>query len=94
MVRRYPNGDHEKRIGQYMGNSEAHAITVGLVRNIQTGSVSPQFHVIYDDSVETVHSSEDSKPLIWEELLTFSSFRNDHDVEEGVKELQDEWLDE
>jgi hypothetical protein len=39
-----------------------HASTVGLVRNLQTGSITPQFHMVYDAFFETVHSDEAEQP--------------------------------
>ena len=39
-----------------MDASPLHASTVGLIRNLQTPSITPQFHAVYDDFFETVHS--------------------------------------
>jgi hypothetical protein len=69
-----------------------HASTVGLVRNLQTGSITPQFHMVYDDFFETVHSEEGQEPEKWGELLEFGRFKSDYDDEDYVPELSDEWL--
>jgi len=37
------------RIGINLGYSPRHAHSVSLILNIETGSVSPQFHCMYDD---------------------------------------------
>ena len=37
-----------------MGKSLDHASSVGLLRNLRTGYVSPQYHVLYDNYFETV----------------------------------------
>ena len=37
-----------------MRGSLQHASFVGLIRNLRTGYVSPQYHVIYDKIIETV----------------------------------------
>jgi hypothetical protein len=87
-----PKWDPRSRRGQYMGVSPMHASTVGLVRNLQTGSITPQFHVVYDDFFETVHSEEDQEPKEWVELLQFSRFKSDYDEEGDVPELAYEWL--
>ena len=58
-----------------MGLSALHASTVGIVRNLETGRLSPQFNVIYDDNFETVHTDIDSQPLLWEELLTTITYK-------------------
>jgi hypothetical protein len=36
---------------------------VPLVLNIESGHISPQFHVIFDDKFETVHSLPSNQPL-------------------------------
>jgi len=38
-----------------------------MIRNLNTYHVSPQFHVMYDDLFETVHSNEESPPApeVW-----------------------------
>ena len=41
------------RVGVYLGNSPRYARSVGLILNITTGLVSPQYHVTYDDDFET-----------------------------------------
>ena len=34
---------------QYLGVSPVHAESVGLIRNLKSGYISPQFHVVYND---------------------------------------------
>jgi hypothetical protein len=80
------------RRGQYVGNSPMHASTVGLSRNLQTGSITPQFHLVYDDYFKTVYSREDQEPENWGELLRFNRFQSEYDEEDYVPELPDEWL--
>jgi hypothetical protein len=41
------------RVGLYLGPSPQHARSVHLVLNLETGFVSPQFHVSFDDHFET-----------------------------------------
>ena len=41
---------------------------IGLLRNIQTGSISPQFHVVFDELFSTVHSLDEDDPT-WVELF-------------------------
>ena len=40
------------RRGMFLGFSDAHSTTVGLIRNLRTEYISPQFHVVYDDEEE------------------------------------------
>ena len=50
----FPKWKERSRVGIYLGRSPNHASTVPLVLNTQTGLVSPQYHVIYDDHFDTV----------------------------------------
>jgi hypothetical protein len=86
-----PKWTPRSRKCQYVGASPLHASTVGLVRNLQTGNISPQFHVVYDDYFETVHAT-DTEPAVWKELVSFQTFRSEYDDEDYVPELGDEWL--
>jgi hypothetical protein len=77
-----------------MGFSPLHASTVALARNLSTGHISPQFHVVYDDYFETVHSNGDDPPDEWNELVTVQSLHSniDEDDPDHLPELADEWL--
>lgn len=46
------------RIGIYLGSSPRHSRTVALILSLQTGHVSPQFHVTVDDFFETMRTDE------------------------------------
>ena len=48
---------HRSRVGVHLGWSPLHAATVALVLSLQTGRVSPQFHVQLDPAFQTVKSS-------------------------------------
>ncbi len=88
-----PKWDPRSRRGQYMGASPMHASTVGLVRNLQTGRISPHFHLVYDDFFETVHADASAEPDEWPELLMWSTFRSYfEDDPDYSPELEDEWL--
>ena len=45
-----------------MGLSPAHTSTVPLVLNLDTGAITPQFHVVFDDWFTTVTTSVDDLP--------------------------------
>ena len=59
-----PNWDHRTRLGQYLGKSEKHTSTVGLIRNISTWYLSPQFHVVYDNKFQTVMGVDEDNDVI------------------------------
>ena len=45
-----------------IGFSKMHSTQVGLVLNLLTGSISPQFYVVFDDMFSTVMSSTAADP--------------------------------
>ena len=54
--KKIPKWDPRARLGMFLGFSPLHSSTVPLVLNLRTGRISPQYHVIFDDKFETVHS--------------------------------------
>ncbi|GKY94961.1 hypothetical protein MPSEU_000460700 [Mayamaea pseudoterrestris] len=49
----------------FVGMSDSHASSVPLVLNPQTGSITPQYHVVFDDYFATVSSDPSSLPDLW-----------------------------
>ena len=49
-----PKWDSCVRIGAYMGRSPRHAGNVAMILDPTTGHASPQFHVVFDDSISTI----------------------------------------
>ena len=45
------------RVGIYLGQSPQHARSVGLVLNLETGLVSPQFHIKFDSTFQTLRNN-------------------------------------
>ena len=45
-----------------MGFRNMNSTQVGLVINLLTGSISPQYHVVFDDMFSTVRISTDADP--------------------------------
>jgi hypothetical protein len=87
-----PKWEPRSRRGQFMGISPNHASSVHLVRNLQTGSITPQFHLVFDDFFETVFSEGEQEPDVWPELVVFQRFANELDEDDYRPELADEWL--
>eukprot|EP00957_Ditylum_brightwellii_P016744 1260366-Ditylum_brightwellii.AAC.1 len=54
---------------QFLGFSMQHSLQVVLVRNLNTGSVTPQWHVGFDDSFSTSFSTIDTSPPHWNDLV-------------------------
>jgi Reverse transcriptase (RNA-dependent DNA polymerase) len=65
------------RIGIYLGKSPRHSRSIALVLNPQTGHVSPQFHVKFDDVFETVKGVMDELHGRWKVLCGFTSTEMD-----------------
>jgi len=63
-----------------MGLSPQHASTVPLVLNPETGSITPQFHVVFDDWFATVASEDGALPDFnspeWSRLFGESTFQS------------------
>jgi hypothetical protein len=54
--KKIPKWKSRARMGMFVGFSTEHSSLVPLVLNLRTGSISPQYHVIFDDKFETVPS--------------------------------------
>ena len=71
----------------YLGQSASHGSSVPIVLNPNTGSITPQFHVVFDDWFATVTSNIDGLPDFnsneWRKLfgdLTYQYMLDDDDV--------------
>ena len=76
-----PKWNPRSRRGQYVGVSPVHAETVGVVKNLTSGYLSPQYHLVFDDWFETVYSSLTEQPEEWEDMCQFNSFQTEFDGE-------------
>ena len=76
-----------------MGFSETHITQVEFVLNLLTGSISPQYHVVFDDMLSTLMISTAAYPEVWIRLATSRNsriqFMLDQEYDPG---LDDEWL--
>jgi hypothetical protein len=96
-----PRWQPRSRLGVFMGFSHLHSSEVPLVLNLQTGSITPQYHVVFDDLFSTVSSLEREidPPDNWADLcLENSSYvpveSLSHDPSDGIALplLDFEWL--
>jgi hypothetical protein len=85
----------------HMGVSTGHASSVPLVLNVSTGSITPQFHIVFDDWFATVSSHDEEVPDFtandWSKMFGDSRFQyvldeeNDDSNESDLKDtLQSE----
>ena len=58
-----------------MGFSKMHSTQVGFVINLLTGSISPQYHVLFDNILSTVASITAADPEVWIRLATSRNSR-------------------
>eukprot|EP00957_Ditylum_brightwellii_P119555 9122198-Ditylum_brightwellii.AAC.1 len=65
-----PKWDPRSRAGVYLGHSPVYVGNVALVLNLQTGHMSPQYHIIFDDEFITVpYLDSDEPPPNWTDLI-------------------------
>lgn len=86
--KKIPKWAPKARRGQFLGFSRQHSSTIGLMRNLETGSISPQFHIVFDELYTTVHSIEDGQDDTWIEL--FVSERDYYGPDEDELEPDDD----
>ncbi|KAL7456349.1 hypothetical protein ACHAXS_000377, partial [Conticribra weissflogii] len=52
--KKIPKWNRRSRLGQFLGFSDEHSSLAANVRNLTTGYISPQFHLVFDDRFKTV----------------------------------------
>ena len=69
-----PKWNKRSCCGVNLGSSPTHSSTVNRILNLNTGFVSPQFHVVYDEHFETVVGALDPEraldPGVWDAILS------------------------
>ena len=81
-----------------MGSSHAHSSLVPLVLNVNvnTGKISPQYHVVFDDKFSTVNSlpTEDSLEEQWARIFKLKrEFYLDFEFDASGNLVTDNWPD-
>ena len=88
-----PIWDPMSRRGVNMGFRKIYSTRIGLVLNLLTGSISPQYHVVFDEMFSTVMISTDSHPEIWIRIVKPRNSRIQVMLDkEDDPDLDDEWL--
>jgi hypothetical protein len=69
-----------------MGISHQDLSEVSLILNLETGNITPQYHVVFDDSSVTVSSvkRENEPPHIWDQLCRENTTLIPTDAAEGA----------
>jgi hypothetical protein len=94
--KKLPRWQPRSRRGLFLGYSPHHSSDVPLILNLQTGSISPQYHVVFDDSFSTVQSisSDETPPDFWTSI-NLDAFIHRIPIEPSDTEgslLPDDWL--
>jgi hypothetical protein len=90
--KKLPRWEPRSRGGMFMGLSRQHASEVHRVLNLSTGSITTQYHVVFDDLFTTVSSvdRDHAQPDHWEDLCLENSTQIT--VDNPPDYLADEWL--
>ena len=89
-----PRWEPRARRGVFLGYSSVHSSDVPLILNLTTGSISPQYHVVFDDTFSTVISLslEEDPPEFWNDVDLDDYVSRIHLDEDTPATLADEWL--
>ena len=68
--KKIPKWDSRNRLGQYLGKSTKYASSVGLIRNLRTRCISPQYHVIYDNSFNTMMGGDEDNDAVADHICS------------------------
>jgi hypothetical protein len=67
----YHKWKERAEVGIYLGRSPQHQRNVALVLNLSTGLVSPQFHVSFDPTFETIQDQKHPLKSLWQAKAGF-----------------------
>ena len=89
-----PKWESRSRRGVFLGLSRSHASTVPLILKTESGNISPQFHVVFDDWFSTVIGKplEEHPEHFWDDLFVNCRFQFYFDDDDAPFGLDDEWL--
>ena len=97
--KKLPRCEPRARKGIFVGFSQVYSSDVPLILNPRTGHISPQYHVVFDDTFSTVESLgiDDPPPAFWDEINLNDNVYSSHvhriPLDEGSTEsLHPEWL--
>jgi hypothetical protein len=98
--KKLPKWQPRSRRGQFLGVSPHHSSTIGRILNLNTGYISPQYHVVYDDQFTTVPNAESGgifhpqpfDPNAWDSLVSSGLERVFDPESRAPPQLHDDWL--
>jgi hypothetical protein len=69
-AKKLPKWNRRSRRAVYLGYSRQHSNNVHMVLNLDTGKISPQYHLVFDDTFSTVYSDGAFNADVWNSLVT------------------------
>jgi hypothetical protein len=69
-AKKLPKWNRRSRRVVYLGYSRQHSNNVHMVLNLETGNISPQYHLVFDDTFSTVYSDGAFNTDVWNSLVT------------------------
>ena len=93
--KKLPRRERRSRQGVFVGLSTIHSSEVPLILNLDTVSITPPYHVVFDDRYSTVQSIgiSDNPPPHWEDLcLEISLYVPTDGTPDIPVHLHDDWL--
>jgi hypothetical protein len=69
-AKKLPKWNRRSRRAVYLGYSRQHSNKVHMVLNLETGNVSPQYHLVFNDTFSTVYSNGAFNADVWNSLVT------------------------
>ena len=89
-----PRWHPKSRSGIFLGYSPTHSSDVTLVLNPTKGHISPQYHVVFDDTFSIIQYIYDDKhpPLFWNNVAIDSFIHQVPLVPGNSIVIHDEWL--
>ena len=88
-----PKWQPRSRRGVFLGFSRVHSSDAPLVLNLKTGYISPQYHIVFDDTFSSVvsHAADEEPPDFWNNI-ELDAFTYKIPVDNPPLHLQDDWL--
>ena len=80
-----PKWTKKSHLGMYLGTSAYHSTNVGKILNLRTGSITPQYHVVYDETFTSVQgkiTDDLFDEKIWTRLITLGGLDQTLDPED------------
>ena len=95
--KKLPRWEPRSRRGVFVGLSNIHSSEVPMVLNLTTGSITTQYHVVFDDRFTTVQSIglDEPPPTHWDDLCLENTLYVPTDGTPDLPvHLHDDWLTE